>query len=324
MNKKTILTKLISFTMILAIGLMALGCNKTDATEYFGKIEVNEIDVSSKIPGRIDTLYVRLGDKITRGDTLAILESKEMDAKLEQAKSVMMAAKAKWDMARAGARRQQITAAKKLVDQAKYQFEFAESSYTRLKKLYADSVISKQKFDEISFKYNAAKAQYEAAKAKLGMVLEGVRPEEKSAAEALYHQAENAYKEALAYHDELTITAKTSGTVYSLVADQGEIISAGYPLLTIVDYNSQYALINVKETEITKIKVGDEFKGYLQALGKTITFKVYYISPLADYASWKPTSQKGEFDIRTYEVRLSPMSDTDEIRPGMNVKFRID
>ncbi len=321
---KNILTRFITSAMILVLSLAATGCNSSDQIDYFGKIEVNEIDASSKIPGRIDTLYVRVGDKVRRGDTLAVLESKEMDAKLEQAKSVMLAAKAKWEMAKSGARKQQIKAVKKLVEQAKYQYDFAKSSYLRLEKLYEDSVISRQKFDEISFKYKAAKAQYEAANAKYDMVLEGARPEEKSAAESLFRQAENVYKEALAYHDELTITAKVSGTVYSLVADQGEIISAGYPLLTIVRDNSEYAVINVKENELSKIKTGEVIDGYLPAIGKTIPFKVYYVSPLADYASWKPTSQKGDFDIRTFEVRLSPESNFEGLRPGMNVKFELN
>lgn len=289
----------------------------------YGRIRVDEIDVASKIPGRIDSLYVQLGQHVNKGDTLAVLESKELDAKLEQAKSVMLASKSKWEMAKNGARSEEKLAVEKLADQAKYQLEFAESTYKRMKKLYADSVISRQKFDEIEFKYNAAKAQYEAAQAKLKMVRNGARDEEKSAAEALYNQALNAYKEALAYYSELTLTAKTTGEVYSLIANQGEIISAGYPVISIINTNNSYAIINIKESEISQFQEGKEIKGYLPALDKEIKFKVTYISPKGDFADWKPTAQKGDFDLKTFEIRLTPLENIDMIRPGMNVRFSL-
>ena len=323
MKQKKIVILLLTVIAVLAVITIIINSSGNREKYYFGKVEVDEIDASSKIPGRIDSLYVKLGDKVKKGDTLAVLESKELDAKLGQAKSVMFAAKSKWEMAKRGARIQQKEAAAKLVEQAKYQYDFARSTYDRMKSLAADSVISKQKFDEVEFKYKAAKAQYEAAEAKLNMVNEGARPEEKSAAEALFHQAENVYKEALAYYQELTITAKKSGTVYSLVADQGEIIAAGYPLLTIVDLSSCYVIVNVNETALKYFNVGKQLQGYVPALEKNMKFRVSYIAPMADYASWKPTAQKGEFDVRTFEVRLIPIEKTNELKPGMNVKFMI-
>ncbi len=313
---------LVPVLLIIFSGIY-LTANTKDEIEYFGIIETNEIDVASKIPGRIDTTFVKLGERVKKGDILAKLESKELDAKLEQARGVMLAAKAKLDMANKGAREEQKRAAAKLLEQAKYQYEFAKKTYERMQKLFADSIISRQKFDEIEFKYNAALAQYEAAQAKMDMANNGAREEEKSAAEALYHQALNAYNEAQAYYKELSITAPADGEIYEVIAEQGEIIAAGYPIFSIVQPEKAYAVINVREDNLKYFKTGKKISGYLPALDKNIDFVIDYISPVGNYATWKPTNQKGEFDLKTFEIHLSPVEAISEIRPGMNVKFEL-
>lgn len=288
-----------------------------------GITETTVVDVSSKIPGRIDSLFVDEGELVKKGTILAKLESKEIKAKVEQAKAAMEAAKAKMNLVKKGTRKEQIEAAEKLMLQAKHQFEFTEKTYKRFKELYKDSLISLQSFDEIEFKYNATNAQYQAAKANYEMALNGARDEEIEAVTAIYNQAVNAYKEAKAYEEELELKAPVDGEVYNIISDAGEVIASGYPVFSLIIENDDYVVIQVREDEMSKIKMGEKFKGRVTALNKESEFKVKYISPMADFAIWRPTNQKGEFDLKTFEVRLYPVEPLEGLRPGMTVNIKL-
>ncbi|MEJ5351692.1 MAG: biotin/lipoyl-binding protein [Melioribacteraceae bacterium] len=312
--------------IIFIISITFLIINSLSKKEIIitGIVETTEIDVSSKIPGRIDTILVKEGDIVRKGDILAKLESKELDAKLEQAKGAMEAAKSKMTLIKKGVRKEEKEAAEKLYLQAKSQYEYALKTWERFKKLYQDGVISSQEMDEIDFKYKAALNQMEAAKAKYDMALNGARQEEIDAAESLFHQAENAYKEALAYYDELKIKAPVSGEVYKIISDEGEIINSGYPIFTLLKNDDSYIVIQLREDLMNNIKLNKIVKGKIPSLGnKEYEFKITYIAPMADFATWKPTNQKGEFDLKTFEIHLRSINPIKELRPGMTVNISL-
>lgn len=308
--------------VVVAIAVLIWQQAKPEPTILTGMVEVKEVDVASKIPGRIDTILVKKGQVVHKGQLLARLESKEIDAKVAQAKAVMEAAKAKWDMARHGARPEQKEAVEKLYLQAKHQYEFAKKTYDRVQQVYKDSVISAQKLDEVEFKYNAAKEQMEAAKAKYEMVLKGARKEEVRAAEALYHQAEGAYREALAYRQETRLVSPLEGRVQELVADQGEIIAAGYPIITLIQPQDAWIVLQLREDQMNGLKIGQTFQGAIPALNNLkVTFKVDYIAQMADFATWRATNQKGDFDLKTFEIHLRPVKPINGLRAGMTVRI---
>ncbi len=315
---------LIPVVLILAaVVVLVLQSAKPKVTVVTGMVETKEIDVASKIPGRVDSLPVQKGQRVHRGELLAHLESKEIDAKVAQAKAVMEAAKAKWDMARRGARPEEKEAVEKLYLQAKHQFEFARKTYERVQQVYKDSVISAQKMDEVTFKYNAAKEQMEAARAKYDMVLKGARKEQIRAAEALFRQAEGAYREALAYQKETRLVSPIDGIVQDLVADQGEIVAAGYPVITLIQPQDAWVVLQLREDQLKGIKLGDVFKGTIPALDKQVDFKVDYIASMADFATWKATNQKGDFDLKTFEIHLRPLKPVQGLRAGMTVRVEL-
>jgi len=285
-----------------------------------GIVEAKQVDVASKIPGRIEELYVAEGAVVKKGDVLAKLESKELDSKVGQAKGALEAALAKYLMARNGARKEEKEGAEQLYLQAKSQFDYAEKTWNRFQSLYKDKVISTQERDEMEYKYMAAKAQMEAAKSKYDMAINGARPEEIKGAEGLFHQAENAYNEAMAYHSELEIKAPLNGEVTQLYAEKGEIINSGYPVISLLPQETNYVVIQLREDLMKKIKIHKIVKGKIPALGINETeFEINYIAPMGDFATWKPTNQKGEFDLKTFEVHLTPKNKITALRPGMTV-----
>lgn len=323
MDKKKIILVFPIIIFVIAI-IFIIVKNVTPEEKFItGMVEVADVDVASKIPGRIDKIFVKEGDNVKKGQLLAVIVSKELEAKLEQAKGVMDAAKAKANMAHTGARKEEKEAAQKLYEQAKAQFEFAEKTYNRIVKLFKEGLVSQQDKDQIEFQYKAAQDQMYAAKAKLDLVNSGARKEEIEAADALYYQAQNTYNEVLAYKNELNIYAPIDGEIYKKIIDEGEIVNSGYPIFNIINLEDIWVTIQLREDMLTNIKKGMKFKGFVPALNKEYDFEVYYIAPMADFATWKPTNQKGEFDLKTFEVKLKPVYKIDGLRPGMSVNIKL-
>jgi HlyD family secretion protein len=321
-QKKSIILSIPILIAVIAIAFFAFKAAEPDENIITGIVESTEVDVASKIPGRIDTIFVDEGSFVKKGDILATLESKEMDAKVEQARGAMDAAKAKMTMVQNGARKEEKEATEKLYNQAKYQYDYASKTWNRFQSLYKDGVVSTQEKDEVEFKYNAAKEQMEAAKAKYDMVMKGARYEEIDAVQSLYHQAENAFNEATAYSKELSIKAPVDGEISKKVSDAGEIINSGYPVFTIMQPKDSYVVLQIREDKMKEIKMGKTFKGKIPALDNAeVEFEVSYIASMGDFATWKPTNQKGEFDLKTFEVHLKSRQPIDGMRPGMTVNI---
>ena len=164
----------------------------------------------------------------------------------------------------------------------------------------------------------------EAARAKYQMVLKGARKEQIKAAEALFHQAENAYKEALAYQQETRLTSPITGRVQNLVADAGEIVAAGYPIVTLVNPEDCWVVFHLREDQLSGLKEGNTIEGFVPALNKEMTFTITYLSDMADFATWRATNQKGDFDLKTFEIHARPQEQNkDLLRAGMTVRLKL-
>lgn len=326
MNRmKKILVIIIPIVLIIvSVGVIMSRSQKDEVQYITGIVEATHIDISSKVPGRVDSVLVNEGDKVQKGQIVALILSKEMDAKLEQTKSVMEGAYQKLQLAVNGARPEEKEMAERLFFQAEHQYELAELTYKRIMNLFRDSLISIQEKDQIEFQYRAAKEQMETARAKYEMVKKGARNEEVLMADAGYRQAENVYREVLAYKEELTLISPLAGEVSKRIVDPGEILSAGYPVFTVTDLNDIWVVVQIRENQMAKIKKDSSFVALIPALGnEEFEFYVSYISPVGDFATWKPTNQKGEFDLKTFEVRFRPKTKIDGLRPGMTVNVRL-
>ena len=130
-----------------------------------GEVDARQIDVAAKIVGRIEEIRVKEGDKVTKGQVLAVLKTPEVEAKAQQAAGVQQAATAQREKADAGARKQEIEAAYNSWQTAETMVELGSRTYKRLAALYEADSIPIQQLDEVSAKYQAALKMARAAKA---------------------------------------------------------------------------------------------------------------------------------------------------------------
>ena len=284
-----------------------------------GEIEVSEYRVSSKVPGRILELRVQEGDYVKVGDTLAILDAPDIEAKKTQAMGAESAATALNAMADNGARREQVQGAFEVWQQAKAGLEIAEKSYGRVQRLFDEGVMSAHTRDEAYANYKAMKAQAQAAKSQYDMAVAGARREEREAAAAQVRRAKGVVEEVNSYIDETVQTAQMEGEVSDVYQKIGELVGSGSPIMSISIMSDQWGTFNVREDQLNGLKVGDIFTAYCPAFNKNIRMKVYYIKDEGSYAVWKATKSNGQYDLKTFEVKARPIDKLDGLRPGMSL-----
>ena len=307
---------LVIFSAIIIYTLIIL--LRPNTIELQGVCEAKQVRVASKLLGRIDNLNIKKGDNVKKGDFLFSINSPEVDAKMKQAQAVKQAAEAQHSKAEKGARSEDIKAAYNTYLKAKAAADFTRKTYARIISLYNDGVISEQKKDEIETKKIAAVKTEEAAKAIWEKAKKGARTEDKAAAGALVKRAEAVIQEVGIYENENHILAPLSGEIANIIAEVGELIPNGYPVVTIVDLNDIWFSFNIKETYMNKFKKGSTFKAFIPGIQEEIELKVTYISPLAEFATWKATKTVGDFDIKTFEIQAKPVKHTEGLRPGMS------
>ena len=305
--------------IILVIAIVGYFVSKPKPLVIQGEAEASEYRVSGKVPGRIEELYVKEGQMVHKGDTIAFIDSPEVRAKLIQANAAKNAAAAQSDKARHGARSEQIQGAYQLWQQAIVQEDVLRKSLDRVERLYEQKVIAAQKYDEAKAKYDAAVAQTKAAKSQYDMAVSGARAEDKAAARALVEQASGAVQEVESYLGELYLTSPADGIISATYPKVGELVGQGSPVASVTDINDIWFTFNVREDYLHGMKEGDKVTVELPALdGKEVSATVYYIAVRESYATWKATKETGLYDAKTFEVRAVPDSPVEGIRPGMS------
>lgn len=302
--------------------LLACSGPKNDAPAAItGLVDATEIDVASKIPGRVLELRVQEGEAVKEGQELVIIQTDELDAKLTQASAASAAATAKLKLAQRGARSEDKEAALRQLEAAQHQLELAEKMYERMKALLATDSIPQASYDEAESKRNLARDQLALARTRLDLVQRGARPEEVEALAAQVSQTEGALAEVSSYRREAVQRAPISAVVSKVILHKGELAATGNPILTLVDLDSPWVTFPVREDRLKNVKQGAILQVEIPALGAAVPMEVFNISAMGDFATWRATSDRGGFDLKSFEVKARPQKKVEGLRPGMTARW---
>lgn len=317
---RVILVLVLVLAVVSGVGVWAWKLSQPAPEVVQGQVEATLVNVSAKIPGRVATLAVREGTSVGRGDLLVTLESPDIDAKLAQARAAREAAAAVRDKAFNGAREEEIRQARAMWERAQHATELAEKTFRRIDRLNHDGVVPAQRRDEAEAQLKTSRDAEATAKAVYDMAVSGARAEDRQAAAAQVSRANGAISEVQAFLGETSVRAPLAGEVYKRNAEPGEIVGAGYPILTLLDPTDAWATFQLREDRLGGVKVGDTVSVRVPALGnRTLDLRVFYLAPVGDFATWRATSAQGGFDLKTFEVRARPAQPVAGLRPGMSV-----
>ncbi|WP_256776450.1 MULTISPECIES: efflux RND transporter periplasmic adaptor subunit [unclassified Stenotrophomonas] len=294
---------------------------RSPAEQLQGMADADTVNVAAKITARLAELKVREGDRVKAGQVVFVLDSPEVAAKEEQAQGALEAASAVADKADAGARSEDIRAAQANWKRAEAGATLADATYQRVQNLFNEGVMTRQKRDEALAQARSSRELSNAARAQYDQALAGAREQDKRAAQGQVRQARGAVAEVDAAREEVNGRAPLAGEINKRMADVGELVPAGYPVFTLVDIDRMWVSVNLRESQMRGLKIGNRLRGQVPALDRDVEFEVYFINPAGDYATWRATRQSSGYDVRSFEIRLRPVARVEGFRPGMSVLF---
>ena len=239
-----------------------------------GRVEPasEDIKIGSELSGRLKAVYVEEGDAIHRGQVLAELENADYRAQVESARASVIAKQATLRKVMNGARRQERDEAWSSVNEAKAVLENAKSELRRRQELYAAGVVSREELDRYAREADVAQAKCDAAVQQHALVDDHAREEDQSFAEADLKLAQAQLEEAQARYDKTFIRSSIDGSVLRKHHRGGESVSNSStvpdPILTIGDRKTLRVRVDVDETDVSKVNVGQRAYVTADAFGK--------------------------------------------------------
>lgn len=317
----------IAFILILAVtilvSVLGMALMSHQPLVLQGQIEATEIRISGKLPGRVDSFLVREGDRVKAGDTLVVINSPAIEAKYRQLNALEQVARQQNKKIDAGTRRQIIATALQLWNKSKSDLTLAQTTYRRISTLYRDSVVTSQRKDEAQALLRAAQAAERAAYEQYQMALDGAQSEDRASARSLVDAARSTVDEVQALLVDSRLVAPEAGQIATIFPKRGELVAPGAPIMNLVVTDDAHMVLNVREDLMPQFRMDATIRADVPAIAeKDVEFRIYYISPLGSFATWKSTRQTGSYDMQTFEIHARPVQKVEGLRPGMGVLIR--
>lgn len=309
---------------VVVVTLVALLTVRKPAITLQGEVEATEIRISGKLLGRIDSFLVKEGDAVRRGDTLVVINSPIVEAQYRKTEALHHAAVEENRKVDRGTRRQIVESARQVWQAAKSQAELAQKTYERIRVLYTDSVVPRQRYDEAEAAMLSSEAAERSAYEQYRLAQEGLQREDREASRNMVEAAASSVDEMMALLVDARLTAPADGQIAGIYPKRGELVAPGAPIMTLVTLDDSYVVFNVREDLMPHFRMGKRFVVSVPALARDdVAMTVYYISPLGSFATWKSTKEVGSYDMRTFEIRLRPESRVEGLRPGMTALLEL-
>ena len=296
--------KKIFFAVLIIV--VSVSCGKPKNNTIQGKIERDQIGIVSKVPGKIIELRIKEGDFVKKGDTLAILDVPEVEAKKSQAEGAVQSAKAQYDMALKGATDNQLKQLEAKQNALKEQYELAQKSINRLSNLLKDSFVSQQMYDEAFAKYQGAQSQYLAVQAEVADVKYGARIEQQKMALGQQERALGALQEVSVADSERYIIAPQDMTVESITLKAGELALPGYTLVSGTISDTTYFRFTIPESQLGKIRKGQELSVKVAYNNQEVKGTVTSVKALGAYANIATAYPDYELQESLFEIKITP------------------
>lgn len=311
----------------LALGaLVAAGCARESATgiEASGTLEATEAELGFQIPGRIDTIMVKEGDRVDAAQRLAVLDRRELVSRREAAAAYAVAQRARLMELERGFRPEEIAQAEVALRAASNRLADAERDRTRVRNLFAGGAVSRQALDNQESAYNLAEADRDRSQEQLRLLRSGARPEQVQAQRALLAQAEATLGQVDAMLVQAVVVAPFAGSVTRRQREPGEVVGAGVPVLSLANLADRWVRIYVREDEVGRVRIGEKAAISVDAFpGRVYDGEVVFIAQEAEFTP-RNVQTKEERVKLVYRVKVRVVGDSaQDLKPGLPADVRL-
>jgi multidrug resistance efflux pump len=283
-----------------------------------GVVHETEIRIAPEISARLKAVSVASGQEVRKGETLAVLSSPELTASLDEAKANAESARANLAHVAAGVRQEEIDAAAQRAAVAVSNLSLAKAQFARVSTLAAKAFASRQQYDEDAAALAGADAHLTLAQAALAESKAGPTREQLAIAESQVSLALTTIDDIAAQLAKTTLTAPADGVTRLLVAEPGEAIVPGQPVLTLGLANDRWFSFTIREDRLDGVTIGSTLT-LKTAAGDRIEAKVTELRPLGEFAVWRAARAVGDHDLANFLLRADPIGPKPKLEPGMTV-----
>ncbi|MDP7111106.1 MAG: efflux RND transporter periplasmic adaptor subunit [Myxococcota bacterium] len=257
----------IGLGLFTLITLAASGCpaDGDGPLDVSGSIEADEVRVSTTVGGQVADVLATEGQVVAEGDALMRFDTADIELQADQARAAVRMAEAQLALAHAGARPEDIAAARELVKQAEAGESMASADLERVGELEAEGAVTGKQADDARTGHEVAVSRTRAAKQQYNKALKGARPEELEMAEAGVAQTEAVLALAEKKLADCEVTAPLSGTVIHRLVEPGEVSGPGATLFVIQDLSTVRLTVFVPETDIGSVRLGDPVQVFIDS-----------------------------------------------------------
>jgi HlyD family secretion protein len=255
---------------------------------------------------------------VRRGDVIAVLSSPEVAASLEEAKANAESARANLANVVAGVRQEERDTAAQNVAIAASNVTLAKEQFARVSVLAAKNYASRQQYDEDAAALGEAQASFALAEAALAQSKIGPTKEELGIAQSQVGLALATVVDLEAQLAKTTLTSPVDGIARLLVAEPGEAISPGQPVLTLAVTGERWFTFTIREDRLQGMTIGSKI-ALKTAAGDRFEGKVTELRPLGEFAVWRAARAVGDHDLNSFLLRADPIGPAPKLEPGMTV-----
>ena len=288
-----------------------------DILRLSGHIEATQTDLSFKVPGKITAIHFQEGDEIKAGQTVAVLEDKDLRQDVAQAEGAYGAARANLAKLLAGSRPQEKKESAAAVAQAKADLVDKEREFRRMQALFERRTVSAQTRDKAEAAYLMAKEAHRRSHENYSLVMEGPRKEDIDAARAEVARTEAALGLARTRLGYATITCPINCVVLVRPTEPGEVVAIGSPVLTVGDLDNAYFEGYVPETDLAKVRYGQKAEITTDSYkDRKYPGQVYFVSSKAEFTPKTVETHKERVTL-VYRTKIRVENQDHSLKPGM-------
>jgi HlyD family secretion protein len=289
------------------------------AVPIVGVVRTTEIRMAPEVAGQLAAIKVEPGARVRAGDVVAELFAIELTAAVGQARAQLAAAKASRDNVYAGVRAEQVASLKAEIAKAKARLDYTQAQLKRTSTLASDEYAALQTLDQAENDVANARADVADAEANHDAAVAGPTREERAIADAEVEAAASALAVLERRLNKTILRAPADGVVSVIVAEIGENIRAGQPVLVIAETGKQFLSFNVREDLLHGLTVGTRVDVRRSGGAAKTAALVTELRPLGTFATWQAERAVGDHDRSTLRLRLDLQGEPTGFEPGMSV-----
>jgi HlyD family secretion protein len=311
-----------AIVLVLVAGALIYVERRPDAsTAIVGVVRATEVRVEPEVDGQLVSITVEKGSRVHAGDVLARLSAIELTAQADQARAALASAIASRNNVYVGVRREQVDSLKAEIAKANARLEYVQAQLTRTSTLARQSFESQQALDQAENDAASARADVAEAQANYDAAVAGPTREERAIADVQVKASAAALAVLERRLEKMVLRAPADGVVSVVVAQLGENVHAGQPILMVEAAGKQWLSFNVREDHLDGLAMGQTVSVVRNGAEAATKAVITELRPLGTFATWQAERVIGDHDRNTLRLRLDSQGETAGLEPGMTVRI---